>query len=78
MAHAAQLGPGVAHHVALWRLDLDHVRAEPRKVLGGDRADGGLPEIEHADAGQRRFELAHDASGWWESSWLVSIRRLVE
>ena len=53
VAGPAQHRRRAAHGVAARRLDLDRVGAEPAEVLDGDRPDGGLAEVEHAQAAQR-------------------------
>ena len=52
-AHAGMAGRGGgAHHVALWRFDLDHVRPHVAQHLRGIGAEHDRGEIENAEAGE--------------------------
>src|SRR5437870_419574 len=50
--------PGVAHHVAAGRLDLDHVGAEVGEDLRRVRAHHHRGEVEHAHAVQRAAHVS--------------------
>jgi len=56
-------GTGIAHDVALRRLDLDHLGAEIAQDLGRQRPEDDRGQIEHLGPGERpRLGFAHRAT----------------